>query len=133
MHAGTSSDTALRRALLLDAAATVAMGLLLAVAAGSLAGLLGLPAGLLRWAGLFLVPFAAVLALVAKRPTVSGRATVILIACNVLWAVDSFVLLASGWVAPTALGVAFVAAQGLAVAAFAALEYAGLRRAAALA
>ena len=133
MHAGTSSETALRRAPLLDAAATVAMGLLLAVAAGGLARLLGLPAGLLRWAGLFLVPFAAVLALVARQTRVSPRAAWILIACNVLWAVDSFVLLASGWVAPTALGVAFVAAQGLAVAAFAALEYAGLRRAAALA
>lgn len=133
MRAGTETHAALRRALLIDAAATVAMGALLAVGAGSLEALLGLPVGLMRWAGLFLVPFAAVLAFTATRPRVSERAGWALIVCNALWAVDSFALLATGWVSPTALGTAFVAAQGAAVAAFAWLEYAGLRRATRLA
>ena len=52
-----------------------------------------------------------------------------LVIVNVLWAVDSVVLPLTGWIDPTALGAAFVAAQGLIVAAFAWLEWTGLRRA----
>jgi hypothetical protein len=129
MNAGTSSQTALRRALLVDAVATAAMGVLLVAAAGVLEGLLGLPAGLLRWAGMVLVPFAGALAFLALRPRVSTGAAYALIGCNVLWAADSFILLFTGWVRPTGLGVAFVVAQAAAVAAFAWLEYAGVRRA----
>ena len=133
MNAGTSSQTALRRALLADAAATAAMGVLLIAAAGVLEGMLGLPAGLLRWAGMVLVPFAGVLAFLALRPRVSTRAAYALIGCNVLWAADSFILLVTGWVEPTGLGVAFIVAQAAAVGAFAWLEYVGVRRAAHLA
>lgn len=128
MNATTNSQSAARRALGVDAAATAGLGVLLVAAAGALEPVLGLPAGLLRWAGLVLVPFAAVLGYLASRPRVSGRAMWAIIGCNVLWAADSMLLLASGWVQATALGVAFVAAQGLAVAAFAWLEYAGVRR-----
>jgi hypothetical protein len=74
-------------------------------------------------------PFAPLLAYLALRPRVSERVTYALIGVNVLWAADSFLLLASGWLDPTALGVAFVAAQAAAVAAFAYLECAMLRRA----
>lgn len=129
MHAVTRSHNALRGALLIDAAASGAMGLGLAVGAGMLDGLLGLPVGLMRWAGIALVPFALVLAFVATRPRVPGRAVAVLVAVNVLWVADSFLLLASGWVEPTTLGIAFVIAQGAAVAVFAAVQYAGLRRA----
>jgi hypothetical protein len=129
MEASTISQAPLRRALLADAAATAAMGVLLAAGAGVLEGVLGIPAGLLRWAGMVLVPFAAVLAYLGMRPRISPRAAYALIGCNVLWAADSFLLLASGWLEPTALGIAFVAAQGAAVGLFAWLEYAGVRRA----
>ena len=71
MEASTSSRNALRGALLVDAAATAAMGVLLAVGAGMLEGVLGIPAGLLRWAGMVLVPFAAVLAYLGTRPRIS--------------------------------------------------------------
>lgn len=128
MNATTNSQSAVRRALAVDAAATAGLGILLVAAAGALEPVLGLPAGLLRWAGLVLVPFAAVLGYVASRPRVSERAMWAIIGCNVLWAADSMLLLASGWVQATAPGAAFVAAQGLAVAAFAWLEYAGVRR-----
>ncbi len=128
MSATTSSQSVARRALGLDAAATAALGVLLVAAAGTLEPTLGLPAGLLRWAGLVLVPFAGVLGYLATRPRVSERAMWAIIGCNVLWAADSMLLLASGWVQATALGAAFVVAQGLAVAAFAWLEYAGVRR-----
>ena len=67
---GTVSNqpNALRRALFLDAAASGGMGLLLLVAAGPLAGLLGLPLSLLRSVGVFLVPFAAMLFGLAGLP-----------------------------------------------------------------
>lgn len=129
MRAQTTTRGGLRGALLLDAAATAAMGVLLAAAAGPLSGVLGLPAGLLRWAGLVLVPFAAVLGWMGTRPSVGPGAAWAVIACNVLWAADSAILLLTGWVDPTLLGSAFVLVQAAAVGAFAWMEHAGLRRA----
>jgi len=51
------------------------------------------------------------------------------IAGNALWALDSALLLATDWLSPTTAGQVVVALQALGVAAFAALQYAGLRRA----
>jgi hypothetical protein len=50
------------------------------------------------------------------------------IGCNALWTAASFALLASGAVAPNALGVAFVVGQALAVAGLGGLQYLALRR-----
>ena len=47
---------------------------------------------------------------------------------NLLWALDSLLLLTTGWVAPTLWGYLFTVVQALAVVAFAGLQYAGLRR-----
>ena len=60
----------------------------------------------------------------------SGPLTWVGNGCNLLWAVDSLLLLVTGWVAPTTLGYAVVVGQALAVAVFAGLQYVGLRRAA---
>ncbi len=49
-------------------------------------------------------------------------------AMNILWAVDSALLLLTGWVAPTGLGLAFVLVQAGAVAVLAEAQYLGLRR-----
>lgn len=119
----------LRRALLVDAAATAGMGALLLAAPAPLQALLGLPILLMRGAGLALLPFAALLLWVARRPRISAGLAWTLIAGNALWAVDSLILPLTGWIDATALGTAFVVAQGAIVAAFAALETAGLRRA----
>ncbi len=129
MRAATTNQGGLKGALLFDAVATAAMGGLLVAAAGPLSGVLGMPAGLLRWAGLVLVPFAAVLGWMGTRPRVSPGAAWAIIGCNVLWAADSAILLLSGWVNPTMLGTAFVLVQGAAVGAFAWMEHATLRRA----
>ncbi len=119
----------LRFALLGDAAASGATGLLLAAGAGSLAPLLGLPEELLRVAGLVLLPYAAFVAWVGGRngggaPRNAVRAVV---AVNLLWALDSVLLLAVGPVAPNGLGVAFVLAQALVVLGFAAMQWTALR------
>jgi hypothetical protein len=119
----------LRRALLVDAVATAGMGALLLAAPPLLDALLGLPTTLTRGAGMALLPFAALLAWVARRPHIPAGLAWTLIGGNVLWAVDSVILPLTGWIDPTPLGAAFVVAQGLVVAAFAWLEWAGLRRA----
>jgi hypothetical protein len=120
----------LRFALVADALASGATGLLAFACAAILEGWLGLPAKLLFYAGLSLIPYAAIVAYVGTRATIVRAAVWAIIAYNVTWALDSVVLLVSGAVAPTALGYAFVIFQAAAVAAFAALQYAGLRRAA---
>lgn len=120
----------LRFALVADALVSGATGLLAFAGSGILDALLGLPTELLRYAGLSLLPYAAIVAYAGTRPSVSRPAVWAIIAYNVLWAVDSVVLLVSGYVAPTALGYAFVIFQAAVVAGFAGLQYAGLRKAA---
>jgi CHASE2 domain-containing sensor protein len=106
---------------------------LLAAAAGSLARWFGLPAVMLREVGLFLLAFAALVAVLGWRRASPRLLFWAVIVGNALWAVDSVLLLVSGWVAPTAPGGAFVVAQALVVALLAELEYTGLRRSAPLA
>ncbi|MDO9707426.1 hypothetical protein [Paracraurococcus lichenis] len=123
----------LRRVLWLDAASCIGMGLLLAALAAPLARWFGLPQMLLHETGLFLIAFAALVAALAWRQASPRLLFWLVVVGNVLWALDSVLLLVSGWVAPTALGGVFVVAQALVVAVLAELEYAGLRRAGPLA
>ncbi|PWS38863.1 hypothetical protein DFH01_06345 [Falsiroseomonas bella] len=118
----------LRFALRLDAAASGVLALLMLLGAPLLADPLGLPEGLLRGAGLVCLPYAAVLAWMTGRPSLPAWAVWSVIGLNAVWTADSLLLLASGWVAPTALGTAFVLAQAAAVGGFALLQWRGLAR-----
>lgn len=122
----------LRRSLQLDALAGGATGLLLALAANPLSGLLGLPVVLLMVAGILLLLLALVLAWMANCEVLPRAGVWAVIAVNLLWVVESLGLLASGWVQPTVLGCAFVIGQALVVGVLAELEFFGLRRSAAL-
>lgn len=122
-------NTFLRYALLADAVASGATGLLMIAGAELLTGLLGLPVALMREAGLLLVPYVALVAFIGTRETISHPAVKVIIALNVLWVAGSIGLLTSGYVAPTMLGYAFVIAQAVVVGAFAELQFIGLRRA----
>jgi hypothetical protein len=124
-----TSSTFLSRALLLDAIATGATALLLLAAGGLLAGMLGLPAPLLRYAGLLLVPFVALVAWAASREQAPRHVVQTVIGANVVWVIASILLLLSGWVQPTALGYAFVIGQAVVVGVFAELQLMGLRKA----
>jgi quinol-cytochrome oxidoreductase complex cytochrome b subunit len=119
----------LRYALIGDAVASGATGLLMAAGAGFLTGLLNLPEELLRYAGMFLLPYALIVAYVGTRREVSKAAVWAIIAINALWAVESIGLLVGSWVAPTMLGYAFVIFQAVVVLAFAETQYMGLRQA----
>jgi hypothetical protein len=118
----------LRYALIGDALASGATGLLLTGGGGLLTGLLGLPEQLMRYAGLFLLPYALVVAYVGTRATVSRGVIWAIIVVNGIWVIESIMLLIAGWVAPTTLGIVFVATQALVVAAFAEAQFIGLRK-----
>ena len=123
----------LRQALLADAVTSLACGLLMLLAAGPLAGLLGLPKILLQSAGAILLPFAGLVAYLSLRPQLSRIAVWAVVLVNGLWAADSILLLLSGWVAPTIAGYVFVIAQAAVVLMYAELQVMGMRRSTALA
>ena len=116
----------LRTVLWADAIASGATGLMMVAGAGLLDSLLGLPAALTREAGFVLVPYAALVAVVAARAQISRAAVWVFIVANAAWTIGSIGLLLGG-LAPTALGYAFVIAQALVVAVLAELQYAGVR------
>ncbi len=118
----------LRTALKLDAAVTGANGAAYLVAAGPLSDLLGVPATPLRLVGAFLLAFAAAVAQTARPERPRDAAVLAVIAANVLWVVDSLIVLAAGAWEPTTAGSVWIGMQAVTVAAFAALQIAGRRR-----
>lgn len=121
-------STLLRRVLMTDTAFSGLSMLALILAAGPLAGPLGLPESFLRSLGLILVPFVAFVAWTAlRRPLVIGAIWTLIVG-NALWVVASIALLASGWLSPSGLGTAFIVGQAVIVGLFAELQLIGLRR-----
>jgi hypothetical protein len=125
----TADAGLLRFALRLDAAITAANGIAYLALFWLLDGWLGVPGGFLAAVGAFLVLFAAFVGRLATQASPHRGAVVAVIAANVMWALDSALLLAADWFSPTAAGQVVVALQAAGVAALAALQYAGLRRA----
>jgi hypothetical protein len=124
----TRPDSLLRLALRLDAVVTGANGAAYLTAAPLLDDLLGLPGGLLRGVGVFLLLFALAVWLVGVRPRISGAAAEAVIGANALWTIGSVVAVATGSGSPTTVGAVWLLLQALVVAGFAALQLAGLRR-----
>lgn len=118
----------LRRVLIADAAISGATGLIMTVFADALSEPLGVPVALMRYAGVSLLPFAALLVYLATRENLSSAVVWAVIVANALWAVDSILIILIGWVEPTVLGHAFIIAQALVVALFAEAQYIGLKK-----
>jgi hypothetical protein len=123
----------LRNIFAADAAVSGAAAVLMIVGAPYLSTLLGLPSGLLFWAGVALVLFVALLLGMLRRQSVPRLILIDIIGINALWVAASFGLLFSGLITPNVLGIAFVAAQALTVALLAELQFVGMRRASAAA
>lgn len=117
-----------RNIVLFDAVTCVAMGLLLVLAASPLAAWTAIPAALLFYAGLALLPIAAFMAAVARGQVRGLAGAAVVIAGNVLWVIASVELMLGDWIAPNRFGYAFIGVQALAVAVLAALELYALRR-----
>jgi hypothetical protein len=122
----------LRMVLLADAVATAATGALLAGASPALETWLAIPASLLFYAGVLLLPYAAFVFYLARKTHVARAAVWAVIGCNAVWAMDSLILLTTGWIAPSALGYAFVIGQAVVVAALCELQVIAVRGRAAL-
>jgi hypothetical protein len=120
-------SSVLRYALAADAVASGSTGLLLALGAGPLSGPFEMPEAFLRGAGLALLPFAALIAFMARRESLARATVLAVVVVNALWVADSCALLMTGWLAPSLIGSAFVIAQALAVGLLALAQYAGLR------
>ncbi len=117
----------LRRALRLDAVVSGANGVAYLVAAGPLGELLSMPEGVLRGIGAFLVVFAAGVWATSSRPRPGAVRTIIVL--NAVWVAASLAAAAAGAWSPSATGTVWTVLQAGTVAAFAALQSAGLRRA----
>lgn len=115
-------------ALKADGLATLPTGLLLATLAGVLDGPLGLPTEFLLIVGLFCVAYGAGVLFLGTRPVINRRAAGGVVALNVIWVLDSVLVVAAGLFDLTTLGVIVVLGIAAAVAAVAALQVVGLRR-----
>ena len=118
----------LRRALLADGLVGLATGSLLILLNSWYANLLALPADLLFAAGLTLLPLGLLLVWLGSQETISRRLVWVVIAINALWAIDSLVLLFSGWISPNVIGQVFIVTQAALVLLFLELELLGMKR-----
>jgi hypothetical protein len=119
----------LRRVLLLDASTCLITGMLMLTASGTVERLLAIPAPLSRVLAVVLLIFGGLVAWVGTRRHLMRSAVWAIVTLNALWAVESLLTLAFGWLDPNALGRAFIIVQAVAVAVIAELQFIGLRRA----
>jgi hypothetical protein len=127
--AAATSDGLLRFALKADAGITAANGLAYLAGFALLDGWLGVPATFLAGVGAFLLVFATFVGYVGTREQISRVAAGGIVAANLVWAVDSVILLLVDGFTPTLGGQIVIGVQAAGVAGLAALQYAGLRRA----
>lgn len=118
----------LRFALRLDAVASAASGIAMSAAPAALHDLTAIPAALLFGAGVFCLGYAAMIFTMSTRARLPAAGVWAVVLGNLGWAAGCVVLAFDVTPAPTSLGVAFLVAQGGAVAFFAALQFLGLKR-----
>lgn len=122
-----ASPRFLPRVMALDAASCALTGLAQLGFTEGLARLTGLPAGLLSGTGVFLLAYAALAALIARRQPVPRTLIGAVVVGNLGWAVGCVALMAAGPFALTALGMAWLLAQALTVVLLAEAQWMGLR------
>lgn len=124
----TASDSMLRLVLRLDAVASGLTGIAALAGVEFLPDLLGTPVALLVPVGIFLLVWAGALGYLASRPRLTPAAIWTVIVLNLVWVLDSVATVLTGWFPLTGIGIGYVIAQAVAVAALADLQYVGLRR-----
>lgn len=119
-------NNALQNILLLDAATCAGAGVLMAFGSNFVAGLTGIPAPLLYWAGLILFPVAALMAYAGVQAAPSRSLVWLIVLGNIGWVIASLGVFA--FITPNALGYIFILAQAAVVAVLALLEHNALQR-----
>lgn len=125
--ARTTRPGLLRAALRADAVVTGTNGAAYLLAAGPLADLFDVPAGGLRVVGAFLLVFAAAVWAVGATASPNPTAVRTVVACNAAWVAGSLAAVGAGMWSPSTTGAVWIVLQAGVVAAFAALQTAGLR------
>jgi hypothetical protein len=118
----------LRFALRLDAAASAGLGVVMLALSGKLDDWLGTPTAFTVGVGVFLLVWAAALALIARPSAISVPAAWTVVGLNVVWIAASLAVAFGGAFDLTGWGVALLALQAAPVLLFLDLEYLGLRR-----
>jgi hypothetical protein len=83
---------------------------------------------LLFWAGLSLLPFAALAGLVASRPQPAKTGVWTIVVLNIAWVLASVLVLVLGLVTPTIFGTSFIIVQAVVVGVLAELQIIAARR-----
>lgn len=123
----------LKTTLLVDAAVSGGAAVILAAGSFVAAGLLGLPAPLMLWVGVALIPWVVALGLIGRGERASKAVIYTIIAANLAWVAASFWVAFGPVFAPTLPGKVFVVVQALTVLGFAEFQMLGLKRSAAAA
>jgi len=124
----TKPANLLRFALTLDGVASGLSGVALLALAGVLDGPLGISSGALFGVGVFFVLYGAAVSFLGTRPEINRRGAVAVVVVNLVYVLDSVLLVAVDLVDLTTLGVVAVLGLAAAVAALAALQVQGLRQ-----
>ncbi|MDH6268753.1 hypothetical protein M2360_004171 [Rhizobium sp. SG_E_25_P2] len=109
--------------LTLDACTCAGMGAALGVFHTPVSAWTGIPAPLLFWAGVALLPIAAFMAITARMRPIPTLATHAVIGGNMAWILASLALPITGAISPNPLGWAFLIAQAVFVALLTTAEY----------
>jgi hypothetical protein len=117
----------LKQALAADALVSGSVAALQIAIPDVLSRLLSLPRGLLMETGVFLVAYALLLVVLSRSTRIVYPLVMIVVLGNLGWAAGCAMLLGTGHLQPSALGLGYMLLQVVAVVAFAALEYLGLR------
>jgi len=124
---GADRGSLLLRAIRLDALMSGASGVVLAVGASALDGILGASTAFLVALGIFLLGYSGALLLLAREgaPALGAKAVIL---GNALWAIASVVAVIAHWLTPTTAGTIVTLAQAAAVTLVADAQLIGLRR-----
>ncbi len=118
----------LRLALRLDALMSLAAGAATLTRASALAAEIGAPAAAVTALGAFMLAYGLLAGVLGTCRQLPRWLVLGLVIGNALWALDSLLLLATGWIDPSWFGVSLIVAQALLVALVSALQGAGLQR-----
>lgn len=118
----------LRKVLLADAVVSGAAGLAMIAGADLTDELLGLPSALLFWAGVALIPFVTLLAILTRSGRAPSGVIAAIVVTNFAWVAGSLFVAFGPAFAPSLFGQIFIVAQAAVVGVFAELQIVGLRR-----
>lgn len=116
------SIIALKPLVAIDAITCAAMGVALVAASAPVGELTGIPATLLYWAGVLLLPIAAFMAWVSQSASPPAWAVNFIILGNGAWVAASLFLPVAGMITPNLFGWVFLVGQAAAVTVLTGLE-----------